>query len=258
MRAIINFVIQHSGAVARGDVERTRTMVIDYLDKIGWTPSTGQDHTETIKAARDLINHIAENQRGIAEATHFLTIIDPATQTWGIVSAPTHTSITIRLKNPIADRLKRACETLVEKIINENKKNKSFFFKQAENHITLKPMETISVLEPNSDTHAYTGTIVANATFTLAKSERRPEFIVFVVSFLLAISAMWYTSPWSGYFTEGMTEGSMTEWKYSTAARLSTAFLVTAFVSFSTVSILPLGGKRTISPPTGWASSRIP
>jgi hypothetical protein len=76
------------------------------LVAIDWWPSLDQTDPIIQERTEDIVTHIADADRALAERTSICTIYDETTKTWGIVSNPSRHVLTFRLKNPVSEKLK--------------------------------------------------------------------------------------------------------------------------------------------------------
>lgn len=196
------------------------------LSSQNWWPNISQEH-EIVKAHReDIVSHIAEQDRDLAHATLLYTIYDDTTKTWGIVSNPSKHALTFRLKNPVSERLKAACEKLVADLQpvggdRDRAKGPAFVFGSR-----------VEVLEPNSQDHAFSGEILPPKRFWLAVEERKTEAYVGAFAAALALLLLIATSP---PVKAAFLSGARPEWQgwlSGNLERFTTATLVTLTISW--------------------------
>lgn len=187
-----------------------------------------------------------EGLKEIIDATVICTIFDGETKTWGIVSRPNKYRISFRLKNPVASRLKNACESLVRSLRSE----KTLEFLIREGHVNKNtniwryfpflhsiflPKEyfhfypLIEILEKNSDQYSFSGKIVHRSAFAAAVEERTIEFYIILFSGFIAIFLLYLTSPAS--LLDFANFGEWKEWVRGNMERVSTAALLTMIIS---------------------------
>jgi hypothetical protein len=93
--------------------------IIAVLNDINWLPNTCIDNCNLASLKKnidtqttELLKNIPNEDTGVKDTT-FVTIFDGYTKTWGIVTRTNQYRLTIRLKNPVVESLKQACESIV-------------------------------------------------------------------------------------------------------------------------------------------------
>lgn len=191
-----------------------------------WWPGLDQNHTEVLKHKEDILSHVADEDRAIAENTFLYTIYDEATKSWGIINNPTKHGVTFRVKNPDSDRLKRACERLAR-----NLQELSSEKKRGEIGTGFDFISKIEVLEPNSTDHAYSGEVLPADRKALAIQQKRNEFWVGVLALGSALLLLVITlPPIETLFLGSLTVDWHDYWK-GFLDRLGTSAFVTATIS---------------------------
>ena len=195
------------------------------LADINWWPTVDQSDPLVRDRAQDIITHIADSDRGLAERTLLCTIYDDATKTWGIVSNPSLHVLTFRLKNPVSEKLKVACERLVIQLQPHVPDHRS-----GRTPVEFSP--SVEIFEPNSQDHAFSGAILPPARFWLAVKERKTEAYVGLFTTLLAIVFLTSTSPLVRPWLMRGFDSDWQQWFSGNLERFSTAALVTLTISW--------------------------
>jgi len=203
MRAIIG----SASAVSRDDLEA-------HLRLVGWWPSLSQDDAEILTHRDDILQHVSQADQTLTARTLLCTIYDEETRSWGIVSNPATGQVTIRLKNASSERLKHACEKIIQQL-------------GALDASPFKFGPRIEVLEPNSEHHAFSGQIVPPQRLWHAILDRKREAWVGSFAYSLAGLLLFVTSPTGAqWFLAGIAP-SWRLWVSGNLERFSTAALVT-------------------------------
>ncbi|UCD57752.1 MAG: hypothetical protein JSV16_01185 [Candidatus Hydrogenedentota bacterium] len=196
------------------------------LSERDWWPNLSQEHEVVQERKREILTHVTEGDRDIAEGTHLYTIYDAETRSWGIVSNPTKGVMTFRLKNQVSDRLKTATEKLVYDLQVINAKRRKH------GGIKFDFYPTLEVLEPNSQNHAYSGEIIPASKLKYAIQQRRIEAMVGLIAALSAVFFSLLTVPSirSPLFQQLPPEWY--SWLSGFAERLATSAIVVATISW--------------------------
>jgi hypothetical protein len=196
------------------------------LSERDWWPSLPQEHEVVEERRREILEHVKEGDRDIAEGTHLYTIYDADTRTWGTVSNPTKGKITFRLKNSVSDRLKRA----TEKLIYDFQTFSAGKLQLDEVGFDFHPM--IEVLEPDSQNYAYSGEIIPKNKLKYAINQRKIEATVGLIAALFAVLFSLLTVPSirSPLFQRLAPEWFV--WLSGFMERLATSAIVVATISW--------------------------
>lgn len=201
------------------------------LSSQNWWPSVSQDH-EIVKSQRsDILSHISDQDRDLAQETLLYTIYDDTTKTWGIVSNPTKHALTFRLKNPVSERLKAACEKLVADL------QPLASGRDGARRPALAFVSRVEILEPNSQDHAFSGEILPPKRFWLAVQERKTEAYVGAFAAGLALLLLVATSPPLKRVLLSAATPEWQGWLSGNMERFSTATLVTLAISWFEVAL---------------------
>lgn len=196
------------------------------LSQHEWWPNLPQE-CEEIKAKRnDILEHIPPEDRTIAEKTYLFTIYDEGSRSWGIVSNPAKHVLTFRIKNPVSDKLKSACEKIVKDL------RTSSGGKKKDDKISFDFFPKVEVLEPNSDNHAFSGEILPPKRLLLAIKERKTEAYVGLFTAITTIFVLFFTSPIGSLFVFNNVSTGWKVWLSGNLERISTAVLVTTIISW--------------------------
>lgn len=201
------------------------------LASLNWWPNLEQDDPILQERSDDIMNHIAQEDRDLAKKTLLYTVYDDTTKTWGIVSRPSTHMLTFRLKNPVSERLKAACEKLIADLQpvraeRGRAKTEAFAFSAR-----------IEVLEPNSQDHAFSGEILPPMRFLLAVRERKTEAYVGAFTACIAILLATLTSPPVKAALLPSLTGEWQQWVSGNLERFTTAALVTMVISWFEVML---------------------
>jgi hypothetical protein len=147
------------------------------------------------------------------------------------VSNPSKHALTFRLKTPVSERLKAACEKLVadlQPVVGDRDKgrNPAFAF-----------VSRVEVLEPNSQDHAFSGEILPPSRFWLAVQERKTEAYVGAFAAALAILLLVVTSPSIKAAVLSFATADWQDWISGNLERFTTATLVTLAISWFEVAL---------------------
>lgn len=208
------------------------------LSSLNWWPTLDQENPIVQGRSDDIMSHIAQEDRDLAKTTLLYTIYDDTTKTWGIVSRPSTHMLTFRLKNPVSERLKAACEKLVadlQPVLADRGRPKKLAFE-------FSPR--VEILEPNSQDHAFSGEILPPKRFLLAVRERKTEAYVGAFTAGLAVLLAAITAP---PVKSALLSGFAAEWKQWVSGnleRFTTAALVTLVISWFEVMLHWFGIRR--------------
>lgn len=198
MRAII----KSSGTTGPTELDKV-------LVELGWWPTLSQDHEEVKVRAEEILAHVSRPDHALAAQTLLFTIYDAESRTWGIVSNPTHGQLTFRLKNSSSERLKYSCERLVGQL------QTTFLFSPK-----------IEILEPNSEDHAFHGSILEPRRLVHAIRERKREALVGLFALALAVLLLSITSPIVSDYVFHDTLPQWRTWIAGNLERFTTAAMV--------------------------------
>lgn len=199
------------------------------LTEKDWWPALDQNHEEVLRRRDEIFNHVADGDRAIAEKTYLFTIYDEATKSWGIINNPTKHGLTFRIKNPDSDRLKSACERLVNDLEHLNGRS------HGETPTKIRFISKIEVLEPNSSDHAYSGEVLPAGRFTLALKQRRTEIYVGLLAGLGALFFLILTLPPIAHWLLSGLPGEWPTFSKGFLDRLATSAIVTSTVALLNV-----------------------
>ena len=160
------------------------------LEKIGWWPALAQDHEEVVKRKNDILTHISDDDRVVAQETFVCVIYDEITRSWGIVSRPNKNALTFRIKNPISDRLKMACQMLVRNL--QDMSNKKLHGEKA---IQFEFNERIDVLERESVNYAFFGKILPPERWETVQEDKKNEIRLILWAFMAFLVILSMTIP---------------------------------------------------------------
>lgn len=191
-----------------------------------WWPNVPQDHKMVEDRKKEILAHVTEGDRDIAETTHLYTIYDAETRSWGIVSNPTKGMFTFRIKNPVSDRLKAATEKLVYDLQGIQKQRS----RRDGTNFDFHP--TIEVLEPNSQNRAYSGEVIPSNKLGYAIRERKIEATVGLIAALAAIFFSLLTIPSIRSPIFLRLEPEWYTWLSGFLERLATSAIVVATISW--------------------------
>lgn len=214
-------------AILRCETSFDEKQLETYFSQTIWWPTVDQGSAIVEGHKSDIISHIAPDDRPLAESTFVFTIYDDATRTWGIVSRPTHHALAFRLKNPIAERLKLACERLVKDLEPVNADQGKMGSRRA---FRFEP--SVEVLEPNSQDHALAGEILPPKRLLFAIQERRSEAWVGAFTAVVGVVLLVLTSPPIKPVLLARVEELWRPWVSGNMERVSTAALVTLAISW--------------------------
>lgn len=134
--------------------------------------------------------------------------------------------LTFRLKNPVSERLKAACEKLVadlQPVVADRGKAKRPAFEF---------VHRVEVLEPNSQDHAFSGEILPPKRFWLAVNERKTEAYVGAFAAGLAVLLLIATAPPLRSYLLSRFGQEWQQWISGNLERFNTAALVTVTISW--------------------------
>lgn len=225
MRAIMSLVV---------NLERDELKT--WLTKHSWLPNIAQDDEEAKKHKEEIIASLPNEKQDYARRTCEFIIVHGSTDSWGMVSRLAKNTITIRLKNTVPAKLKRACERFVECV--HTTASEDFYFESNE----------IEVLEPSQDLHAFHGRILPAKCdrWTLAKRERADEYFVFKAGMSSACILLALTSPPVKNMMIEMWKHNTQwlNWSFGILERLATTVFVSGAFSYMAVRMRWLRLKR--------------
>lgn len=195
-------------------------------------PALPQDHPEVRRVMQDILDNVADSDKPVIAETIMFAIWDAETNTYGIVNQTGYYTVEFRLKNPVSDKLKKACTDLVRDLRDYVKRSPG----EPIEELTFSPR--IEVLEPRSQHQALTGFIGEEKSWKRAKEDRRPSYILAIITTILFLFCLWITSP-LGYLKAGeVSDGSdWQRWAGVLCSHASPAALVTACISWLEVGL---------------------
>lgn len=211
MRAIISFTITPSSD-EKLNLEKL-------FGDIGWKPNVNDANLATLAEGQktDILATVAGEDKAIVAASYRVMIYSDRVRTWGLVNEPNENEFVVRLRNKFPEKLKKACESLIASLRKYQTK-----------HPTLKMDfgETISVLEPHSEVHAFYGNVLPEKKLKLAWEQRKAQAWAGAAASLLAILSLiasfpifWDSTPWN-------------HWLQGNLERFSTTMVVTVVFSW--------------------------
>lgn len=238
MRALITATINAPADV----LDRLPQTLEHFLIEQGWWPALDQDHPEVVAMRDEILKTVSNGDHTLAKETYLFTIYHEESRSWGIISRPNRQVITIRVKNPVAERLKAAAEKIVDDCLNQSRQ------KRPSQDIHFLFRSRIEVFEPGSGDHAYFGEILPANRFLLAISQRRTEFYVGLIASTAAILMLICTLPPVIHALIGHMVPEWQLWLRGLLERLGSSAVVTATVSGLNVFLhwLDLRRKRGI------------
>lgn len=219
-------------AIIRCNAKTTKESMKGVLATCQWMPPLEETDPEVILHHDQILSLVAPEDAGIVKATVWFMIYHHPLRTWGLVNSPQPGLVEIRLRNQSSPQLRRACEQLITDLETASSSNSA--------RPTFEFADTIEVLEPNSQHHAYYGeplpTKIAQK-WQLAKMERKSEWVVGCVLLGAAVLFMLLTLPPIQKYLTGHWPTDWTEWGGGFFGRLSTSALASSAVSFMGVVI---------------------
>lgn len=204
-------------AVIKCEGELQDQQLSAWLENHNWLPNEAQDSPVVEGHKQETLRYIPDQDRTIAEKTHCLTLFDEVTRSWGTVCRPNKHRLTFRLKNPVSDKLKKACERFVLDV------HKVGDLRFAET--------TIEVLEPQGEHQAFVGTVLPATRWDLVKREKRTEYRVMLASGVITILCLASTTPWFKPVVLSPFSADWARWMEGILERLGTTAIVTSIVS---------------------------
>ncbi len=213
------------------DCETTYEGKIDeVVEKCHWLPSKGVEKEYLDKKRDEVIASLPQEVQERVRSTVECVIFDRTTETWGTVTVETTGILTFRLKNPDADKLRRATERLVEEIDNYSVVHG--------NHLKLP--EHVQILQANVTHLAFNGTIVLfrKGTFRFALKEKQTEVRIvqfaLAILFLLLVATFPYVKKTVAEVFSNLSQVNgplFAEWVFGNLDRLTTSMLTTIVVA---------------------------
>jgi hypothetical protein len=204
-------------AVIKCEGELIDAQLREWLELHNWLPNDDQASQVVEQHKRETLQYVPEQDRTIAEHTHCLTLFDELTRAWGTVCRPNKHRLTFRLKHPVSERLKSACERLVVEIHGNS------LLKFAET--------TIEVLEPQGEHQAFVGTVLPSTRWDLVKREKRTEYRVSLAAGVITVLCLAATTPWFQPIVLSPFSQAWAEWMKGILERLGTTAIVTSIVT---------------------------
>jgi|SRR5215213_2775458 len=208
----------------------------EWLDGKNWLPNQPQNSPLVEEHKKETLAYVPQHDRVIAESTHCLTLFDEVTRSWGTVCRPNRNRLTFRLKNPVSEKLKKACEKLVADI---------------QTNTLLQFAEfKIEVLEPQGEHQAFVGHVLPSNRWDYVKLQKKTEYRVMVASCVIAILSLALTTPLLKPIALSPFSETWGEWFSGILERLGT----TAFVTFIVSSLEVYLYKKDLDklPPVQW------
>lgn len=204
-------------AVIKCDADIIDDQLTQWLEQRNWLPNEPQNAQLVEQHRAETLEYVPAQDRTIAEHTHILTLFDETTRAWGTVCRPNKKRLTFRLKHPVSEKLKKACERLVTDILS----NSSLQFSETK----------IEVLEPQGEHRAFAGTVLSPHRWHVVKQERRTEYRVMLASGAIAIGTLLATSPALRPLLLSPFALDWATWVGGILERLGTTAVVTAIVA---------------------------
>lgn len=201
-----------------------------------WFASVLQNHKILIDQKEIILETVHGDDKELLRATHIFTVYDAYTGSYGIICPTSASVVEFRIRNPDSVLLKRASEKMVQDLQSVyTKRHRRFFNRRSvsqsptrifldEDEPTISSFGVINVFEAQSNRQAFYGEVLPLRKFPrrlrVAFRDRKGEAILSGLTFLFACVS---------FYTAVMTSNQLIKGSFE---RLSTAFLVTAFVSF--------------------------
>ena len=204
-------------AVIKCDADIIDDQLTQWLEQRNWLPNEPQNADIVQQHRSETLEYVPAQDRVIAEHTHILTLFDETTRAWGTVCRPNKNRLTFRLKHPVSEKLKKACERLVTDV----QSNSSLRFSETK----------IEVLEPQGEHRAFAGTVLSPDRWDVVKQEKRTEYRVMLASGAIAVLTLLATSPALRPLVLSPFATAWATWVGGILERLGTTAIVTAIVA---------------------------
>jgi len=234
MRALITATIDASSDILDSLPQALQHFLIDH----GWWPALDQEHPEIVTMRNEILKTVSNGDHTLAKETCLFTIYHEESRSWGIISRPNRQVITIRIKNPVAERLKRAAE----KMVNDCQSLASR--KRRDPDMRFQFRSRVEVFEQGNGDHAYFGEILPASRFRLAIQQRRTEFYFGLIASVVAILLLFCTLPPIIHLLFGHMAPEWQAWYKGVLERQASSAIVTATVSWLNVFLHWLDLRR--------------
>lgn len=220
-------------------------IIIDFLQIKEWIPNISPHSVLVQEKQKEILETIKDDHLPLVENTFVGTIIHSHTYSWGIFNRPVDFGIEFRIKQPIPNKLRNACEKLVSDIHgttipfeiprNYGEDNGD---PNSENNticgtITIKLLPQIDVLEPGSEHQAFGGEIMTEHLRELAFEEKSVEVKIGTYAAIFAVLLLVITIP--PIFAVFNVGEPWVTWIKGTLDRLSTSAIFSSAVSWVNV-----------------------
>jgi hypothetical protein len=196
-------------AILRCNAQVTQDGFRTILHELQWWPPQNLDNRVLSEQKEQLLSSISPEDIEIVKATVWYMIYSNNLKTWGLVSSPNPGVVEIRLRNQVSAQLRRASEQVVTDLQNY------LTGKLGGTAPAFEFKDTIEVLEPNSQHHAYYGEPLPTQPrrkWKLAKTERRPEWVLGHILLAIAVLLVSLTIPPMGKRVSAVLSKEWFEW----------------------------------------------
>jgi hypothetical protein len=221
-------------------------ILLDFLSSKGWLPTTSQDANLVAEKSKEILKTIKDDHLEMVMTTFLGTIIHTPTVTWGVINRPAEFRIEFRLKQPLPEKLRQACEELVNDLQEAHipiavdntpeRQDEHGSIRKANLIINFYPR--IQILEPGSEHQASSGEIVPRqpkALWKLSRENKSVDVTVGIFASILAVILLVVTTPIAFSVIGLNSQNEWYSWTKGLLDRLATSAIFSAVISWVSV-----------------------